>query len=189
MQVKTKKIYAGAVRRRDSRFDGAFLYGVKTTGVYCRPVCPARPKLRNVEFFAGPREAEKKGYRPCKRCRPDVAPFSAAWVGRAAVVRRALKKIDASSSGEPSEKLATSCGVSARHLRRLFVAELGKSPKRILLERRLDRALRLLRTDGAPVTEIAFASGFQSIRRFNDAFKKRFGMSPSQVRSNKRKRL
>jgi AraC family transcriptional regulator of adaptative response / DNA-3-methyladenine glycosylase II len=168
---------------RDYRFDGKFFVGVKTTGVYCRPICPARPQRRNVEFFASALQAEKQGYRPCLRCRPEAAPHSAAWAGHSALVQRALKSIaNREHDGADEEGFAARFGVGARHLRRLFVEELGKSPKRIILDGRLDFARTLIVETTLPIGDIAYASGFSSIRRFNDAVKERFRRPPTLLR-------
>jgi AraC family transcriptional regulator of adaptative response / DNA-3-methyladenine glycosylase II len=171
------------MRPRDHRFDGKFFVGVKTTGIYCRPICPARPKRENVEFFRHRLEAERAGYRPCLRCRPESAPLSPAWQGKSAVVRRALRVMhdqEVSELGE--EAFASLFGMGARHLRRLFLEETGKTPKQIFFENRLNLARKLLTETRLPVTEVAFASGFRSLRRFHGAFRLRFGRSPGELR-------
>ena len=176
-------IYYQAMLARDHRFDGKFFVGVKTTGIYCRPICPAKPKRENVEFFHSHIEAEKSGYRPCLRCRPESAPQSPAWIGKSAVVQRAVKVLNAQEALEfDEEKFANLFGVTARHLRRLFVDEIGKTPKQLSYENRLNIARKLLSETALPITEIAFASGFASIRRFNDAFLERFKKSPREIR-------
>jgi AraC family transcriptional regulator of adaptative response / DNA-3-methyladenine glycosylase II len=175
--------YYEALRTRDRRFDGKFFVGVKTTGIYCRPICPAQPKRENVEFFPNPLAAERAGYRPCLRCRPESAPRSPAWMGKSAIVQRALKMIHHQDALDFDEdRFAAKFGVSARHLRRVFREEIGKTPKQISLENRLNLARQLLVETGLPVTEVAFAAGFRSIRRFNDAFKIRFRKRPSEIR-------
>ncbi len=175
-----------AMSARDSRFDGKFYVGVKTTGVYCRPICPAKPKRENVEFFPTAALAEKKGYRPCLRCRPESAPMSPAWSGKSALVQRALKAISEQEYANLDENgFAERFGVSARHLRRLFANEIGKSPKRIALENRLDFARTLIVETALPIGEIAFSAGFASLRRFNDAIKERFRRAPSLLRKRK----
>ncbi|HKP98020.1 MAG TPA: Ada metal-binding domain-containing protein [Fibrobacteria bacterium] len=172
-----------AMLARDFRFDGKFYVGVKTTGVYCRPICPARPKRENVEFFSSALLAEKKGYRPCLRCRPETAPQSPAWSGKSALVQRALKAISEQEHADLDEEtFAERFGVGSRHLRRLFAEEMGKTPKRIILENRLNFARTLIVDTGIPIGEIAFASGFSSVRRFNDAIKDRFKRPPSLLR-------
>ncbi len=176
-------LYYQAMLARDSRFDGKFYVGVRTTGIYCRPICPARPLRKNVEFFASHLLAEKAGYRPCMRCRPESAPRSPVWIGKSAIVRRALKALGDERTLELDEdRFAALFGVSARHLRRVFVEEVGKTPKQLSFETRLNLARKLLTETSLPVTEVAFASGFNSIRRFNDAFRDRFGRSPSSLR-------
>lgn len=184
--MKQRDIYYQALLTRDHRFDGKFFVGVKTTGIYCRPICPAKPKKENVEFYATHFEAEKAGYRPCLRCRPESAPQSPAWIGKSAVIQRAIKVLNAQESLDFDEdKFASLFGVSARHLRRLFQDEIGKTPKQISFENRLNLARKLITETSLPITQIAFASGFSSIRRFNDAFKERFKKSPRLIRRNK----
>lgn len=171
---------------RDHRFDGKFFVGVKTTGIYCRPICPARPKRENVEFFNNRLEAEKAGYRPCLRCHPESAPMSPVWIGTSAIVKRAIKILHNHETIDFDEdKFAAIFGVSARHLRRLFVEEIGKTPKQLASENRLNLARQLIVETALPLTEIAFASGFGSVRRFNAAFKERFKRNPSEIRRNK----
>ena len=185
MKSKTNAFYQ-AMLTRDARFDGKFFIGVKTTGIYCRPICPARPEFKNVEFFPNAPAAEKAGYRPCLRCRPECAPLSPAWIGKSAVVNRALKLIaDNRLLDSNEDEFAALLGVTARHLRRLFEEELGKTPKQISDLNRLDFARKLLTESSLPVTDIAFASGFSSVRRFNDAMKKRFHRAPSLLRRAK----
>jgi AraC family transcriptional regulator of adaptative response / DNA-3-methyladenine glycosylase II len=172
-----------AMLARDYRFDGKFFVGVKTTGIYCRPICPARPRRENVEFFPSAHLAERKGYRPCLRCRPEAAPLSPAWVGKSAVVQRALRALaETEDAGFREEAFAARFGVTARHLRRLFQEEVGKSPKRILVERRLDFARKLIVETALPMARIAAASGFASLRRFNDAVRARFDRTPTALR-------
>jgi len=172
-----------ALKARDTRFDGKFFVGVKTTGIYCRPICPARPKRENVEFFDNHLAAETAGYRPCLRCRPESAPQSPAWIGKSAIVRRAAKMIGHQETIQFNEdRFASLFGVSARHLRRVFVEEIGKTPKQLSFENRLNLARKLIVETALPLTEVAFASGFRSVRRFNDAFKARFKRSPVQIR-------
>ncbi|HVJ63632.1 MAG TPA: AlkA N-terminal domain-containing protein [Bdellovibrionota bacterium] len=172
-----------AMLARDYRFDGKFFVGVKTTGIYCRPICPARPKRENVEFFVDALGAERAGYRPCLRCRPESAPLSPAWHGKSAVVQRALRSIaDEGFFDSGEERFAERFGVSARHLRRLFVDEVGQTPKQIAFNNRLNFARKLITESRLPMTKVAFTAGFTSLRRFNDAFKKRFERSPTQIR-------
>lgn len=184
--MKKDDIFYQALLARDHRFDGKFFVGVKTTGIYCRPICPARPKKENVEFFSSYPAAENAGYRPCLRCRPESAPQSPAWIGTSAVVQRALKVLNSDDTLQNDEDaFAARFGVSARHLRRLFIAEIGKTPKQLAFEMRLNLARKLLTETHLPITEIAFAAGFDSIRRFNSAFKDRFKKSPRDIRQRK----
>jgi AraC family transcriptional regulator, regulatory protein of adaptative response / DNA-3-methyladenine glycosylase II len=182
------KDFYKALAARDYRFDGKFFVAVKTTGVYCRPICPARPKRENVIFFPDAASAEAAGYRPCLRCRPECAPLSPAWWGKRAVVRRALKLIannglhQRTNENEFAERL----GVSARHLRRLFENEIGRTPKQIADANRLNFARGLIVETAMPITTVARSVGFASLRRFNDAFKRRFQRSPSQLRKGSR---
>ena len=173
-----------AMLARDARFDGKFFVAVKTTGVYCRPICPARPKRRNVEFFKTAQAAEDAGYRPCLRCRPESAPRSPAWNGTRATVERALKLIAQGALEHDTEEVfADRLGVTARHLRRLFEEVFGYSPKQLHDVTRLNFARKLIVETRLPMTEIAFAAGFGSLRRFNDAIKQRFHRPPSALRS------
>lgn len=184
--MNKEDVFYQAMLARDNRFDGKFFVGVKTTGIYCRPICPAKPLRKNVEFFATAYAAEKAGYRPCLRCRPEVAPQSPAWTGKSAVVQRALKKIHSSEVLDLNEdSFAETFGVGARHLRRLFTDEIGKTPKQIAFEHRLNLSRKLIVETNLPITEIAYASGFGSIRRFNDSFKIRFSRKPSELRRKK----
>ena len=173
-----------ALRTRDARFDGRFFIGVKTTGIYCRPVCPARTPLRkNVRFFACAAAAEAAGFRACRRCRPETSPGTPAWLGTSSTVSRALRLIHEGYLDEYDvEALGTRLGVGERHLRRLFDEHLGASPVEVALSRRLHSAKRLLDETQLPITDIAFASGFSSVRRFNDAFTKTFHRAPRDLR-------
>jgi AraC family transcriptional regulator of adaptative response / DNA-3-methyladenine glycosylase II len=176
-------VYYKAMLSRDYRFDGKFFIGVKTTGIYCRPICPAKPKRENVEFFHSYIEAENRGYRPCMRCRPECAPLSSAWYGKSAVVKRALRQLSLSNYINLNEDdFAEQFGVSARHLRRLFNDEIGQTPKQIFNNNRLNFSRKLICESNLSITAIAFNSGFKSLRRFNDAFKKRFHKKPSDFR-------
>jgi AraC family transcriptional regulator of adaptative response / DNA-3-methyladenine glycosylase II len=168
---------------RDRRYDGRFYVGVHTTGIYCRPICPARPRLENISFYRSQAEAEGAGFRACLRCRPDLSPTSQQWQGTAAVVGRALTLIALGEADEaPLERLAARLGMSDRHLRRLFEEHLGASPIEVAISKRLHLARHLLLQTNLPVTEIALASGFQSIRRFNAAFKTCFKTPPTALR-------
>jgi AraC family transcriptional regulator of adaptative response / DNA-3-methyladenine glycosylase II len=184
--MKQEEVFYQAMLARDHRFDGKFFVGVKTTGIYCRPICPAKPKKENVEFFKHQHLAENAGYRPCMRCRPESAPQSPVWIGKSAVVQRAIKVLNNQEIINFNEnEFADKFGVTARHLRRLFVEEVGKTPKQLSFENRLNLARKLIAETALSITEIAFASGFNSIRRFNDAFKDRFKNAPSEMRRKK----
>ncbi|WP_139683586.1 AlkA N-terminal domain-containing protein [Vibrio tasmaniensis] len=172
---------------RDARFDGMFFTAVKTTGIFCRPICPANPpKEENVEYFSHQAQALKAGYRPCLRCRPDSAPFSPAWKGVETTFLRAMQLIDhgALNSGSILD-LATRLGISDRYLRTLFDNYIGVSPKQYSLYSQLMFAKQLLHTSSMSITDVGFASGFNSTRRFNDAFLKELQLSPSQIRRSK----
>lgn len=169
---------------RDPRFDGLFFSGVKSTGIYCRPVCPVRPaKSRNVVFFKSAAAAEGAGFRPCLRCRPETAPGSPAWRGTATTVGRAMRMIEEGFLDNAAvEDLAGRLGVGGRHLSRLFVRHVGASPSQVAATLRVQKAKRLLHDTSLPIAHIAFAAGFQSVRRFNDAFKAIYKRPPSAIR-------
>jgi AraC family transcriptional regulator of adaptative response / DNA-3-methyladenine glycosylase II len=169
---------------RDRRFDGRFFTGVVTTRIYCRPVCPVTPaRSQNVRFFATAAAAEAAGFRPCLRCRPESAPGSPAWQGSGASVSRALALIDRGFLDEHRlPDLAAVLGIGARHVTRLFLRHCGASPGVLARSRRVQMAKRLLDETTLPMTQIAFASGFDSLRRFNSAFRETYGRSPSDLR-------
>ena len=175
-----------ALCARDARFDGRFFTGVTSTGIYCRPVCAVRtPKRENCRFFDLAAQAEKAGFRPCLRCRPEVSPASLIWSTQDAghlLVQHALRLLDAPDALQGALPLAERLGVSDRHLRRLFEAQLGLSPLQYLQTRRLLTAKQLLTDTPLPVTEVALASGFGSVRRFNAAFAQHYGLSPTALR-------
>jgi AraC family transcriptional regulator of adaptative response / DNA-3-methyladenine glycosylase II len=173
-----------ALASRDSRFDGRFFTGVTSTGIYCRPVCPARtPRRENVRFFPCAAAAENEGFRACRRCRPDAAPGTPAWAGTSATVARALRLIsDGILDERPVEALSGRLGVGERHLRRLFRHELGASPAEIAATRRVHFARRLLRETDLAVADVAYSAGFGSIRRFNEAFREAFDATPGAYR-------
>ena len=173
---------------RDARFDGKFFIAVTSTGVYCRPICPSRfAKRSHVRFFGTTAAAEAAGFRPCLRCRPEAAPGTPAWLGTAAVVRRALRLIDEGALDEDSvDALAARLGLGSRHLLRLFGRHVGASPIAVAQTRRLHFAVCLLEETSLPITEIALAAGFGSCRRFNDAFRKAYRRSPRELRSARR---
>ncbi|WP_206306301.1 DNA-3-methyladenine glycosylase 2 family protein [Streptomyces humi] len=174
-----------AVRSRDARFDGAFFFAVETTGIYCRPSCPAvTPKRRNVRFFRTAAAAQGSGFRACRRCRPDAVPGSAEWNVRADVVGRAVRLIgDGVVDREGVGGLADRLGYSARQVQRQLTAELGAGPVALARAQRAHTARVLLQTTGLPVTEIAFASGFASVRQFNDTVRAVYATTPSALRS------
>lgn len=177
-----------ALRSRDPRFDGRFWVGVRTTGIYCRPVCPSRtPLARNVDFFAHPAAAEDAGLRPCRRCRPDAAPGSSGWTGSAGVVDRALRLIDegALDVGDVSG-LAARLHVGDRHLRRLFREHLGTTPDAVARTRRAHLARRLLAETDLRIADVAFAAGFGSVRQCNDVCRAVFRATPTQLRAELR---
>ncbi len=173
-----------ALKSRDARFDGRFFIGVKTTGIYCRPICPARtPLLKNIEFYACAAAAEEAGFRPCLRCRPETSPGTPAWNGTSATVSRALRLIGEGLMDEHGvDELATRLGLGPRHLRRLFDEHLGTSPVAVAQSQRLLFAKKLIDETSLPLTEIAFASGFSSLRRFNAVFQKSYRMAPRALR-------
>jgi AraC family transcriptional regulator, regulatory protein of adaptative response / DNA-3-methyladenine glycosylase II len=173
-----------AVRSRDRRFDGRFYVGVSSTGVYCRPICPARPpKRENMRFFSSAAAAEGQGFRPCLRCRPERAPGVATIDAVSRLVRAAIASIEEHALSSASVvQLAKSLGVSDRHLRRVTESELGVSPIELAQTQRLLLAKRLLTETRLSVTDIAMASGFGSVRRFNALFKDRYSLSPRMLR-------
>ena len=176
---------------RDPRFDGRFYTGVLTTRIYCRPTCPVRPaKSRNVVFFATAAAAERAGFRPCLRCRPEAAPGTPAWRGAAASVSRALRLIEQGflDDGKRVEDLAATLGMTPRHLRRLFAQHAGAPPRTVVTTRRVQRAKALLDETTLPMSAIAFAAGFASIRRFNAAFRAVYRRPPTAVRRARRRR-
>src|SRR5437660_4055766 len=169
---------------RDRAFDGAFFTGVRTTRIYCRPVCPVRPaRSANVVFFGSAAAAERAGFRPCLRCRPETAPGSPAWNGTATTVARAMRLIEEGYLDEASvAEFAERLGVGPRHLLRLFLRHTGASPSDIAATRRVQAAKRLIDQTTMPLCDIAFAAGFRSVRRFNDAFRATYGRAPSSFR-------
>ena len=169
---------------RDARFDGRFFIGVKTTGIYCRPICPApTSKQKNVRYFPTAAAASEAGYRPCLRCRPEAAPGTPAWLGTSATVRRGLRLIQEGALDTASvEGLAARLGIGPRHLHRLFIQHVGASPLAVAQTRRLHFAKRLIDDTRLAMTDIALASGFGSLRRFNDAFQKTYGRAPRELR-------
>ena len=179
-----------AVTSRDSRFDGYFFGAVTTTGIYCRPSCPAvTPKATNIEFFATAAAAHEHGYRACKRCRPDASPGSPEWDIRGDVVARAMRLInDGVVDREGVGGLARRLHYSDRHLNRVITDELGAGPLAIARAQRATTARVLIETSSMPFTAIAFAAGFRSIRQFNDTVQAVFAASPSQLRASRQRR-
>ncbi|MFI9051032.1 DNA-3-methyladenine glycosylase 2 family protein [Streptomyces sp. NPDC053427] len=174
-----------AVSSRDARFDGEFFFAVRTTGIYCRPSCPAvTPKRVNVRFFPSAAAAQAAGFRACRRCRPDAVPGSAEWNVRADLVGRAMRFIgDGVVDREGVGGLARRLGYSARQVQRQLTAELGAGPVALARARRAHTARVLLQTTELPVTELAFAAGFASIRQFNDTMREIYAGTPSELRA------
>jgi AraC family transcriptional regulator of adaptative response / DNA-3-methyladenine glycosylase II len=176
-----------AISLRDARFDGRLFTGVKTTGIYCRPICPARtPRSENVIFYPTAAAAQEAGFRPCLRCRPETAPDLGAWRGSSNTVSRALALIELGALDEADvDTLAGRVGVGERQLRRLFRQHLGASPVAVAQTRRVLFAKQLIHETRLPMAEIAFAAGFGSVRRFNETFQALFGRSPGALRRSK----
>ncbi|HEY0401880.1 MAG TPA: Ada metal-binding domain-containing protein, partial [Blastococcus sp.] len=174
-----------AVAGRDARFDGWFFTAIHTTGIYCRPSCPARtPHARNVSFFTTAAAAQGAGFRACRRCRPDAVPGSPEWDVRADVVARAMRLIadgEVERSGVPG--LAARLGYSERQLHRLLVGELGVGPLALARAQRAQTARLLIETTDLPMADAAFAAGFASIRQFNDTVREVFATTPTALRS------
>jgi AraC family transcriptional regulator of adaptative response / DNA-3-methyladenine glycosylase II len=181
-----------ALQAHDVRFDGVFFTAVKTTGIYCRPICPARvPALERCVFYRRAAEAERAGFRACFRCRPELAPGVTSHIDAHAapvdaigrLVQKATAHIEAGYLNERSvEQLAAQLGVSSRHLRRAMETELGVTPVELAQTKRLALAKHLLQETQLPITEVAFAAGFESLRRFNATFQQRFGKPPTVLR-------
>jgi AraC family transcriptional regulator of adaptative response/methylated-DNA-[protein]-cysteine methyltransferase len=174
---------------RDAAYDGLFFTGVRTTRIYCRPVCPVRPaKSANVLFFPTAAAAERAGFRPCLRCRPETAPGSPAWSGTATTVARGMRLIERGFLDRASvDDLASTLGIGPRHLLRLFLRHTGATPSEVAATRRMHCAKRLLDQTTMPLSQIAFAAGYGSVRRFNDAFRATYGRPPSSFRTGARK--
>ena len=177
-----------AIRSRDARFDGRFFTAVLSTGVYCRPICPARtPKRENVRFYPCAAAAEAAGFRACRRCRPDTAPGTPAWLGTSATTSRALRLIlDGALDGGSLEDLSARVGIGPRHLRRLFVAHLGAPPLVVAHTRRVHFARKLIDETTLPMTRVAHAAEFPSVRRFNAAIRQAYGRTPTALRREAR---
>lgn len=172
---------------RDARFDGRFFVAVTTTGIFCRPICPAiPPQERHVRYFESAIAAARAGFRPCLRCRPDSAPDSPAWQGAQTTLTRAMRLIDEGALQRGSVvELCERLGIGERYLRQLFQRGFGVSPKAYALYRQCLFAKQLLHQTSLPVTDVAYASGFASLRRFNDAFKRQMALTPSDIRRSR----
>ena len=187
--IKAKKIeqlYKRARLARDARFDGVFFTAVKTTGIYCRSICPANPPLeKNVEYHESAVSAAHAGFRPCLRCRPDSAPESSAWLGSETTFQRALSLIQQGALQQGSlVSLADRLGVSDRYLRDLFQQNLGTSPIKYSVYQQCLFAKQLLHETDLAITDIAYAAGFNSVRRFNEAIKQQLGLAPREIRKS-----
>jgi AraC family transcriptional regulator of adaptative response / DNA-3-methyladenine glycosylase II len=176
---------------RDARFDGKFFIGVFTSGVYCRSICPAPPaKEKNVRYFPTAAAAAEAGFRPCLRCRPECSPGTPAWVGTPNTVSRALRLISESGLEEGGvEALAERLGVGSRHLRRLFLQHLGATPSAVARTRQMHFAKKLIDETNLRMTEVALASGFGCVRRFNAGIRKVYHRTPTQIRRLARLRI
>ncbi len=183
MRLESETCYR-AIRARDSRFDGRFFVGVSSTGIYCRPVCTVKmPKRENCTFFSSAAAAESHGYRPCLRCRPELAPGNASIDARLRIAQAAASLIEDGILNEGGiDGIADRLGVTARHLRRVFQREFGVAPIAFAQTQRLLMAKRLLTDTALPITEVAYAAGFGSLSRFDALFKKRYRLSPNQLR-------
>jgi len=173
-----------AVLARDPRYDGRFFTAVLTTGIFCRPICPARPpKPENCRFMPTAAAAQAAGFRPCLRCRPELSPHLPGWRGTSVTVSKALRYISEGFLNDRDvPQLADRLGIGERHFRRLFQKHMGTSPQKVSLTRRLLMAKQLLSESRLSITDIAYAAGFQSTRRFNDALRKNFALSPKDIR-------
>jgi AraC family transcriptional regulator of adaptative response / DNA-3-methyladenine glycosylase II len=184
MDQDDRRLYR-ALTSRDARFDGIFFVGVTSTDIYCRPICPVKtPKAANCRFFDTPQEAERAGFRPCLRCRPELAPGNAPVDDAQRIARLIVQRLEEGKLDETAglEEIADQFELSSRQIRRIVHKELGVAPIQLLLTRRLLLAKQLLTETTLPITEVAFASGFSSLRRFNDAFNTRYGMPPGRLR-------
>jgi AraC family transcriptional regulator of adaptative response / DNA-3-methyladenine glycosylase II len=184
MTQQDKALYK-ALSARDRRFDGIFFVGVTSTGIYCRPICPVKtPKEANCLFFNSAQEAEQANFRPCLRCRPELAPGNAPIDDSQRIAHLIVQRLEDGTIGKDAglEAIADQFELSSRQIRRIVQKELGVPPIQLLLTRRLLLAKQLLTETTLAVTEIAFASGFSSLRRFNDAFNSRYRLSPSRLR-------
>src|SRR5438270_2150555 len=168
---------------RDPRFDGKFFIGVRSTKIYCRSICPVPTvKEKNVRYFPTAAAAAEAGYRPCLRCRPECSPGTPAWLGTSSTVSRALRLMFETGLDGGMERLAERLGVGSRHLRRLFIRHLGAPPKAVAQTRRLHFAKQLIDETGLQMGDIALASGFGCVRRFNATIRKTYKRTPTQIR-------
>ena len=179
-----------ALLARDARFDGRFFAGVVTTGIFCRPICPApKPRRKNVRFYTSAAAAADAGFRPCLRCRPEASPGSPGWLGTEAVVHRAMRLIaEGALDSKGMERFADGLGVGSRHLRRLFQRHVGASPISVAKTRRVLFAKKLIDDTDLPMSDVALSAGFASIRRFNAAVRETYARSPTELRALARKR-
>ncbi len=186
MELPIREVCYRALQSRDARFDGLMFVGVSSTGIYCRPICPARtPKFENCNFFGSAAAAQDAGFRPCLRCRPEIAPDLASWRGTSNTVSRALALIAEGALDGPEnsvEKLAARLGLGERQLRRLFFQHLGASPVSVAQTRRVLFAKQLIHDTRMPMTDVAAAAGFSSVRRFNETFLHLFRRPPRALR-------
>jgi AraC family transcriptional regulator of adaptative response / DNA-3-methyladenine glycosylase II len=183
MGLDFQRCYA-ATQSRDARFDGRFFVAVVTTGIYCRPICPAiMPRPENIRFFVSAAAAAEAGFRPCLRCRPEASPGTPDWQGSSSTVSRALRLISEGVLDEAGvNELARRLNIGPRHLRRLFVEHLGASPIAVAQTRRNHFAKKLIDETMLPMSEVAFCAGFSSIRRFNAAMRRTYGRAPTELR-------
>ena len=173
-----------AAQSRDARFDGWFYVAVRTTGIYCRPSCPAvTPKRTNVDFYRSAAAAQQRGFRACKRCRPDASPGSPEWDVRGDLVGRAMRLIaDGVVDREGVTGLSRRLGYSVRHLNRILTDELGAGPLALARAQRAQTARTLIETTELGMTDIAYAAGFGSVRQFNDTVREVYAAAPSELR-------
>ena len=183
MTLPSREICFRAMAAKDHRFDGLFFIAVRSTGIYCRPVCPAPPpKRQNISFFANAAAATAAGYRPCLRCRPELSPDAFAQVREDAVPRALALIAEGALQDGSADALATRVGLSARQLQRVFRTHVGATPHTVHATRRLLLAKQLLTETALPATDVALAAGYNSLRRFNAAFKDGCGMPPGAIR-------
>lgn len=187
MELDFQQCYT-AGKSRDPRFDGRFFIAVLTTGIYCRPICPANmPRPENIRFFVSAAAAGEAGFRPCLRCRPEASPGTPDWQGPSSTVSRALRLISEGVLDEAGvDELARRLNIGPRHLRRLFVSHLGAPPIAVAQTRRIHFAKKLIDETMLPMAEVAFCAGFSSLRRFNAAIRSAYDQSPTALRRTKK---